>query len=116
MVVVGAFATSRIIFVQLIGVGLAVAFAIDATVVRALLVPATMQLLGRLELVGAGPARPVLGAVRRPRVRPARTSCAVTGGAAAKQRLTGRRHSRTPDTEERRRRGVSGVRWCAVRD
>jgi RND superfamily putative drug exporter len=47
VVVVGAFATSGITFIQMIGVGLAVAVLIDATVVRALLVPATMQLLGR---------------------------------------------------------------------
>jgi RND superfamily putative drug exporter len=47
MVVVGAFATSGITFIQMIGVGLAVAVLIDATIVRALLVPATMRLLGR---------------------------------------------------------------------
>ena len=47
VVVVGAFATSGISFIQMIGVGLAVAVLVDATVVRALLVPATMQLLGR---------------------------------------------------------------------
>jgi uncharacterized membrane protein YdfJ with MMPL/SSD domain len=47
VVVVGAFATSGITFIQMIGVGLAVAVVIDATVVRALLVPATMRLLGR---------------------------------------------------------------------
>jgi len=47
VVVVGAFATSGITFIQMIGVGLAVAVIIDATVVRALLVPATMRLLGR---------------------------------------------------------------------
>ncbi|MBA3823625.1 MAG: MMPL family transporter [Ktedonobacterales bacterium] len=46
-VVVGAFATSRIIFIQEIGVGLALAVIIDATLVRALLVPATMRLLGK---------------------------------------------------------------------
>jgi len=47
MVVVGAFATSGITFIQMIGVGLAVAVLIDATIVRALLVPATMRLLGK---------------------------------------------------------------------
>ena len=43
------------------GVGLAVAIAIDATLVRCLLVPAVMVLLGQLRLVAAGlagPARP----------------------------------------------------------
>ena len=46
VVVVGAFASSGIVFIQMIGVGLAVAIIVDATVVRALLVPATMRLLG----------------------------------------------------------------------
>ena len=47
VVVAGSFATSGISFIQMIGVGLAVAVIIDATIVRALLVPATMRLLGR---------------------------------------------------------------------
>ncbi|TCN29984.1 RND superfamily putative drug exporter [Kribbella orskensis] len=47
IIVVGAFATSGIVFVKMIGIGLVIAIAIDATVVRALLVPATMRLLGR---------------------------------------------------------------------
>ena len=46
MVVVGAFATSGVVFIQMIGVGLVLAVAIDATLVRGLLVPAAMQLLG----------------------------------------------------------------------
>src|SRR5579859_4972470 len=46
-VVVGAFATSKIIFIQEIGVGLGIAVIIDATLVRMLLVPATMRLLGK---------------------------------------------------------------------
>ncbi|HEY5032130.1 MAG TPA: MMPL family transporter [Actinomycetes bacterium] len=47
IVVVGAFATSGVTFIKMIGVGVALAILIDATVVRALLVPATMRLLGR---------------------------------------------------------------------
>jgi RND superfamily putative drug exporter len=47
VVVIAAFSTSGITFIKLIGVGMAVAIVIDATVVRALLVPATMRLLGR---------------------------------------------------------------------
>src|SRR3954451_14309329 len=46
-VAIGAFATSRIIFIKEVGVGTAVAVLIDATVVRALLVPSLMELLGR---------------------------------------------------------------------
>jgi RND superfamily putative drug exporter len=46
-VVIAAFATSGVSFIKLIGVGLLVAVVVDATLVRALLVPATMRLLGR---------------------------------------------------------------------
>ena len=47
IVVVGAFSTSGITFIKLIGVAMIVALVVDATVVRVLLVPATMRLLGR---------------------------------------------------------------------
>jgi trehalose monomycolate/heme transporter len=46
VVVVGAFSASGITFIKLMGVGMIVALVIDATVVRTLLVPATMRLLG----------------------------------------------------------------------
>jgi RND superfamily putative drug exporter len=46
-VAVGAFATSSISFIQQVGVGTAIAVALDATVVRAFLVPSLMGLLGR---------------------------------------------------------------------
>jgi RND superfamily putative drug exporter len=46
-VVIGAFTTSDIAFIKLIGVGLLAAVVVDATLVRALLVPATIRLLGR---------------------------------------------------------------------
>jgi RND superfamily putative drug exporter len=45
-VAIGAFATSHIFFIKQLGVGAALAVAIDATVVRALLVPALMGRLG----------------------------------------------------------------------
>ena len=47
VVVIGAFSTSGIVFIKMIGVGMIIAILVDATVVRALLVPATMRLLGR---------------------------------------------------------------------
>jgi RND superfamily putative drug exporter len=47
IVVIGAFATGFLIFVKEVGVGIAVAILLDVTVVRALLVPATMRLMGR---------------------------------------------------------------------
>jgi RND superfamily putative drug exporter len=46
--VVGAFAFGEFIFVKEIGVGLVVAIFLDATIVRCVLVPSTMKLLGRL--------------------------------------------------------------------
>jgi RND superfamily putative drug exporter len=46
-VVIGAFSLSGITFMKMIGIGMLVALLVDATIVRALLVPATMRLLGR---------------------------------------------------------------------
>jgi trehalose monomycolate/heme transporter len=54
-IVIGAFATSGIVFIKMIGVGMLVALLIDATIVRALLVPATMKLLGRANWWAPGP-------------------------------------------------------------
>jgi uncharacterized membrane protein YdfJ with MMPL/SSD domain len=45
-VAVGAFATSEIIFIKELGIGTALAVLIDATIIRALLVPSLMKLLG----------------------------------------------------------------------
>jgi trehalose monomycolate/heme transporter len=45
--VAAGFATGRIVLSQVVGTGIVVAIAIDATLIRALLVPATMRLLGR---------------------------------------------------------------------
>ncbi|GAA3809404.1 MMPL family transporter [Sphaerisporangium flaviroseum] len=46
LVVIAAFSTAGITIVKLLGVGMFVAIVVDATLVRALLVPATMRLLG----------------------------------------------------------------------
>jgi RND superfamily putative drug exporter len=46
-VAIGAFATSRIIFIKELGIGTALAVLLDATIVRALLVPSLMELLGK---------------------------------------------------------------------
>jgi uncharacterized membrane protein YdfJ with MMPL/SSD domain len=43
----GALVLSRLVFVKELGLGVAFAVLLDATVVRAVLVPATMKLLGR---------------------------------------------------------------------
>ncbi len=46
VVVIGAFGTSHIIFMKSLGLGMALAVLLDATIVRALLVPALMKLMG----------------------------------------------------------------------
>jgi trehalose monomycolate/heme transporter len=56
-VVIGGFATSGVVFIKMIGIGMLVAVLVDATVVRALLVPATMRLLGTANWWAPGPMR-----------------------------------------------------------
>jgi uncharacterized membrane protein YdfJ with MMPL/SSD domain len=46
-VAIGAFVTSEMIFIKELGLGTALAVLIDATVIRALLVPSLMELLGK---------------------------------------------------------------------
>ena len=46
VVVAGSFAFADIVLIKALGIGIAIAVALDATVVRALLVPATMKLIG----------------------------------------------------------------------
>jgi trehalose monomycolate/heme transporter len=55
IIVVIGFASGQIAFVKLIGVGMIVAIFVDATFVRALLVPATMRLLGKWNWWAPGP-------------------------------------------------------------
>jgi RND superfamily putative drug exporter len=47
VLVASSFAFADIVLIKALGIGMAIAVALDATVVRALLVPATMRLLGR---------------------------------------------------------------------
>ncbi|MFO1540290.1 MAG: MMPL family transporter [Chloroflexota bacterium] len=47
VVVAGSFAFAEIVLIKAVGLGVAIAVALDATIVRALLVPSTMRLLGR---------------------------------------------------------------------
>jgi trehalose monomycolate/heme transporter len=46
VIVTGAFSASGITFIKLMGVGMIIALVVDATIIRVLLVPATMRLLG----------------------------------------------------------------------
>lgn len=48
VLITGSFAFTDVVFVKALGVGIAMAIFLDATIVRALLVPATMRLLGNL--------------------------------------------------------------------
>ncbi|HET7120100.1 MAG TPA: MMPL family transporter [Solirubrobacterales bacterium] len=56
-VAMGAFATSKIIFIKENGVGTALAVLIDASIVRALLVPSLMELLGKWNWWAPAPLR-----------------------------------------------------------
>jgi uncharacterized membrane protein YdfJ with MMPL/SSD domain len=57
IVVIGMFSISSITFIKLLGVGMIVALVIDATLVRMLLVPATMRLLGDANWWAPAPLR-----------------------------------------------------------
>ena len=56
-IAVGAFSTSKITFIKELGFGMAVAVIIDATIVRGLLVPSLMRLLGDWNWWAPGPLR-----------------------------------------------------------
>jgi trehalose monomycolate/heme transporter len=57
VIVVGAFSASGITFIKLMGVGMIIALVVDATIIRVLLVPAVMRLLGRANWWAPGPLR-----------------------------------------------------------
>jgi uncharacterized membrane protein YdfJ with MMPL/SSD domain len=63
-VAIGAFATSQIIFIKILGVGTALAVLIDSSIVRALLVPALMDLLGEWNWWAPRPLRRLHHALR----------------------------------------------------
>ncbi|WP_394617168.1 MMPL family transporter [Lentzea sp. JNUCC 0626] len=57
IVVTGAFAFSQVAMMRLVGVGMILALALDATVVRMLLVPAVLKLLGNAAWWSPGPLK-----------------------------------------------------------
>ena len=86
VIVVGAFSASGITFIKLMGVGMIVALIVDATIVRVLLVPATMRLLGRANWWAPGPLRRVYRryGIREQDAPPAAaTGAGATAGAGA---------------------------------
>jgi uncharacterized membrane protein YdfJ with MMPL/SSD domain len=56
-IAIGSFATSSLVFVKEVGLGTAAAVLIDATIVRALLVPSLMKLLGERNWWAPAPLR-----------------------------------------------------------
>ena len=56
-VALGAFATSEIVFIKQVGIGSVLAVIVDATIIRALLVPSLMALLGRRNWWAPAPLR-----------------------------------------------------------
>ena len=60
-VAIGAFATSQIVFIKELGLGAALAVLIDASIIRALLVPALMELLGSRNWWAPAPLRRLHG-------------------------------------------------------
>ena len=69
-----AFATSRISFMQFLGLGTGLAILVDATLVRGVLLPASMRLLGERAWWAPGPLRALhrrFGLHEQPQARPA---------------------------------------------
>jgi uncharacterized membrane protein YdfJ with MMPL/SSD domain len=56
-VAIGAFATSKLVFIKELGVGAALAVLIDASIIRAFLVPSLMELLGKWNWWAPAPLR-----------------------------------------------------------
>src|SRR5207253_2708714 len=83
--VFAAFGLADIVLIKAIGLGMALAVAIDATLVRALVVPATMRLLGDLNWWAPGPlSRAPSGRSRgRPRLRAPSRSAARSPASSA---------------------------------
>jgi RND superfamily putative drug exporter len=79
VVVAGSFAFADIVLIKALGVGMALAVALDATVVRALLVPATMRLLGHWNWWVPGRLRrlPVIGTALLMLAAPLLAACAA---------------------------------------
>jgi RND superfamily putative drug exporter len=58
-IAIGAFVTSEIVFIKQLGLGTALAVLIDATIIRALLVPSLMEMLGKWNWWAPAPLRRV---------------------------------------------------------
>jgi RND superfamily putative drug exporter len=63
-IAIGAFVSSSFVFIKVLGLGTAIAVLLDATIVRALLVPSLMQLLGRWNWWAPTPLRRLYARIR----------------------------------------------------
>ena len=86
VVVFGAFALAAVVVVRAVGFGMALAVALDATLVRVLLVPATMRLFGPLNWWAPAPLRALRRWLRfdrieheRARRAPRQSNVTITG-------------------------------------
>lgn len=66
--VFGAFALAHVVILQAVGLGMALAVTVDATLVRVLLVPATMRLFGHLNWWAPAPVARLRRALRLDRI------------------------------------------------
>ena len=81
------FAAGDLVLIKLLGVGMAVAVIVDATIVRTLLVPATMTLMGRWNWWSPAPLRRLharFGLREEPVVVPAAETAATAGNPEAR--------------------------------
>jgi RND superfamily putative drug exporter len=92
IVVVAGFTTGKIVFTKMIGVGMIVALVVDAALVRMVLVPAVMRLLGRMNWWVPAPLR---GVHRRYGTADADGAAATPGSAAMAAAESGRPRGNT---------------------
>ncbi len=73
-VAIGAFATSKLVFIKELGLGAALAVLIDASIIRALLVPSLMELLGKWNWWAPAPLRRLHNRIGLAEHAPSRTA------------------------------------------
>jgi RND superfamily putative drug exporter len=81
-VAIGAFVTSKLVFIKELGLGIALAVLIDAFVIRGLLVPSLMALLGKWNWWAPGPLRRLHERSTHPPPNPALRTTWVRAGAS----------------------------------
>jgi RND superfamily putative drug exporter len=87
-IAIGAFATSQIVFIKQNGIGTALAVLIDASIIRALLVPSLMEMFGRWSWWAPRPLRRLHRRIGLGEVDPARAARFGPAVAACPQRTT----------------------------